>query len=191
MRSDNPMLIDFLKMQNERVKFYGSDFWEVSKFFSGILTLLLSLPFVFLLAQHRPRWWIFAAVWSPLLAAIVAAATYSMLRRLATGYYAAAASVLSLERVLEMHEVVLPDTTLQPTVDAGRRERARQNPDEIYRSFCQRLRILRGWSRMAVMLKIFALYSMLGAAEVAVLLLKGITGINLFLELEALHRYVK
>jgi hypothetical protein len=96
-----------LAQQNDRLKFYNDDFWEVTKFFSAFTIALLSAPFAVWAQEARPPNWAVVVAAAPALAGVIALVAYSVLKRTAASYYEAGASVVVLERVLGMHSRVM------------------------------------------------------------------------------------
>lgn len=171
-------VVEFLKMQNERLKFYNADFWETTKFFSGILTLLLSIPVGLWFKEDRPEWWSLVAAWAPLMGFLVSLACCRVLRRGAEGYYAAAASVIFMERMLGLHERNEAGR-MQVLVEKRRLARGQKTVEDLYTLFLKRLEWFRGWGRMGVVLKLFLMYAIFSGIETAVLFVHGLFGVNL------------
>lgn len=169
--------LEFLRMQNARIEFYNNDFWEIAKFFSALLTLLLSFPVALWLKDSRPLWWSLAAAWAPCLGLLVSIVAYTVLRRVAVTYYSLAASIFTLETSLDMHRTEVQGVA-RNVVDESRRAHASVDVDCLRARFLQRLRLCRFDSRMGIILKLFLAYAIFSLGEACILLVHGITGIN-------------
>jgi hypothetical protein len=81
-----------------------------------------------------------------------------------------------LERLLNLH--VFDNPSADPTVSARRIQQGLKSVAALEGEFKGRLRGVFGDSRMAVVLRLFVAYSIIAVAELGVLLLHGLFGLN-------------
>lgn len=173
----NPDYLELFRQQHERVKFYAQDFWESAKFFSGLLTVLLSLPVAVWLSEFRPQGWAIVAALAPAVGCCVAAASIIVLQRTASGYYHAAASLLVTEKELGLQQLRRGDDVIN-LVTLDRIEMSSLTVDGLSDTLMSRLSMFSGWSRMAVILKLFYVFALVALIELAGLVAYGYFGVN-------------
>lgn len=126
---DDENILEFLRLQNERLNFHGDKMWEEMKHFSAVLYILLAAPFALHGTGLKENIW---PIFFPLLAIIVAFIAVSIIHKESKDFLDALGTVLKIEKHLDFHKEGL--------VSEKRKTKLRENDsieDFINRESCK------------------------------------------------------